>query len=191
LAIEPRAVCCTAWVRSWPVREQSYRLPAGSVIGVHRACISAAADCLALPLLTQLYGPAVRCKRFRRSWRCGLASMYPAFDWSMCSRPSWISARMRSNYRRSLERAVWVTSVRTRAAACWKSTGWSCRCLMGPPGSRQRNDGVHRLTGDRKYRRSLAPAPGLVSPRDAIPLRGAQAENHIYYSPRLLSFQGL
>jgi hypothetical protein len=27
-------------------------------------------------------GPAVRCKRFRRSWRCGLASMYPASDWS-------------------------------------------------------------------------------------------------------------
>jgi len=23
-----------------------------------------------------MYGPAVRCKRFRRSWRCGLASMY-------------------------------------------------------------------------------------------------------------------
>src|SRR5260221_11356833 len=29
------------------------------------------------------------------SWRmCGLASMYPAFDWSLsCSGPSWISAR--------------------------------------------------------------------------------------------------
>jgi hypothetical protein len=27
-------------------------------------------------------------------WRCGLASMYPASDWSMCSRPSWISARV-------------------------------------------------------------------------------------------------
>src|SRR6516162_1702415 len=65
-------------------------------------------------LLTPMYGPAVRCKRFRRSWRCGLASMYPASDWSICSRPSWISARMRSNYRRSLERAVWVTSVHTR-----------------------------------------------------------------------------
>jgi hypothetical protein len=30
-------------------------------------------------------------------WRCGLASMYPAFDWSTCSRPSWISARVRSH----------------------------------------------------------------------------------------------
>jgi hypothetical protein len=31
-------------------------------------------------------------------WRmCGLASMYPAFDWSLlCSGPSWISARVRS-----------------------------------------------------------------------------------------------
>jgi hypothetical protein len=27
----------------------------------------------------------------------GLASMYPASDWSFCSRPSWISARMRSH----------------------------------------------------------------------------------------------
>jgi hypothetical protein len=26
----------------------------------------------------------------------GLASMYPASDWSVCSGPPWISARMRS-----------------------------------------------------------------------------------------------
>jgi hypothetical protein len=26
----------------------------------------------------------------------GLASMYPAFDWSICSGPSWISARVRA-----------------------------------------------------------------------------------------------
>src|ERR1700730_18197570 len=38
------------------------------------------------------------------SWRmCGLASMYPAFDWSLlCSGPSWVSARVRSHYRRGL-----------------------------------------------------------------------------------------
>src|SRR5215469_7001451 len=66
------------------------------------------------PNLTHLYGPAVRCKRFRRSWRCGLALLYPASDWSVCSGPSWISARMRSDSRTSLERASWVTSVRTR-----------------------------------------------------------------------------
>src|SRR6516165_5630463 len=46
-----------------------------------------------------MYGPAVRCKRFHRSGRCGLASMYPASAWSVCSGPSWISARMRSDYR--------------------------------------------------------------------------------------------
>jgi hypothetical protein len=41
--------------------------------------------------------------------------MYPASDWSVsCSEPSWISARMRSRYRTSLERASWVTSVRMR-----------------------------------------------------------------------------
>src|SRR5215468_6278357 len=64
--------------------------------------------------MTQLYGPAVRCKRFRRSWRYGLALLYPASDWSVCSGPSWISARMRPDSRKSLERASWVTSVRTR-----------------------------------------------------------------------------
>src|SRR4029077_17613709 len=44
----------------------------------------------------------------------GLASMYPAFDWSICSGPSWISARVRSPYRTGLDRAIWVTSVRMR-----------------------------------------------------------------------------
>jgi len=28
--------------------------------------------------MTLMYGPAVRCKSFRRSGWCGLASMYPA-----------------------------------------------------------------------------------------------------------------
>src|SRR5215475_7763881 len=72
--------------------------------GYQRAC----------DLILGLYGPAVRCKRFRRSWRCGLALLYPASDWSVCSGPSWISARMRSDSRTSLERASWVTSARTR-----------------------------------------------------------------------------
>src|SRR6266568_3298521 len=44
----------------------------------------------------------------------GLASMYPASDWSICSGPSWISARMRSHLRTGLDRAIWVTSVRMR-----------------------------------------------------------------------------
>jgi len=44
--------------------------------------------------LTHLYGPAVRCKRFHRPGWCGLALLYPASDWSVCSGPSWISARM-------------------------------------------------------------------------------------------------
>src|SRR5258708_34219361 len=48
--------------------------------------------------LTPMYGPAARCKRFRQPGRCGLASMYPASDWSvLCSGPSWISARMRAD----------------------------------------------------------------------------------------------
>ena len=44
----------------------------------------------------------------------GLASMYPASDWSICSGPSWISARVRSHYRTDLDWAIWVTSVRMR-----------------------------------------------------------------------------
>src|SRR5215831_12736497 len=40
--------------------------------------------------------------------------MYSVSDWSMCSGPSWISARMRSSYRKGLDWAIWVTSVRTR-----------------------------------------------------------------------------
>ena len=45
-----------------------------------------------------MYGPAVRRKRFSQSGGSGLASMYPAFDWSVCCPwPSWISARVRSH----------------------------------------------------------------------------------------------
>ena len=67
-------------------------------------------------IVTHMYGPAVRCKRVSSIWRtCGLASMYPASDWSvLCSEPSWISARVRSYYRTGLEWAIWVTSVRMR-----------------------------------------------------------------------------
>src|SRR6202162_1912898 len=62
-----------------------------------------------------MYGPAVRCKRFVDLVVSGLASMYPAFDWSICSGPSWISARVRSRYRTGLDWTIWVTSVRTRS----------------------------------------------------------------------------
>jgi hypothetical protein len=63
-----------------------------------------------------MYGPTVRRKRFSPIWpMCGLASMYPASDWSaLCSGPPWISARVRSHYRTGLDRAIWVTSVRMR-----------------------------------------------------------------------------
>src|ERR1700730_18804045 len=55
-------------------------------------------------------------RRFRRIGGGGLASMYPASDWSMwCSGPSWISARVRSRYRTGLDWTIWVTRVRTRS----------------------------------------------------------------------------
>src|ERR1700686_3429899 len=45
---------------------------------------------------------------------CGLASIYPTSDWSMlCSRPSWISARVRSHYRTGLDGPFGSPSVRT------------------------------------------------------------------------------
>jgi 4'-phosphopantetheinyl transferase N-terminal domain len=65
--------------------------------------------------VTHMYGPAVRRKRVSLICRLfGLASMYPASDWSVCSGPPWISARMRSHYRPGLKWAIWVTSVRMR-----------------------------------------------------------------------------
>jgi hypothetical protein len=64
---------------------------------------------------TPMYGPAVRRKRFSSSCRLfGLASMYPASVWSVCSGPPWISAHLRSHYRPSLKWAIWGTSVRKR-----------------------------------------------------------------------------
>ena len=46
----------------------------------------------------------------------GLASMYPAFDWSVLrSWPPWISARVRAHYATGLDRAIRVTSVRMRS----------------------------------------------------------------------------
>ena len=66
------------------------------------------------PLVTPMYGPAVRSKRFIDQVVSGLASMYPAFDWSIRSGPSWISARVRSHERTGLDWAIWVTSVRMR-----------------------------------------------------------------------------
>jgi hypothetical protein len=65
--------------------------------------------------MAHMYGPAVRRKRVSSICRLfGLASMYPASDWSVCSGPPWISARLRSHYRPGLKWAIWVTSFRMR-----------------------------------------------------------------------------
>src|SRR6202165_5149317 len=54
-------------------------------------------------------------RRFRRIGGCGLASMYPASDWSVVLRAIMeISARAISLTDRP-QRAIWVTSVRTRS----------------------------------------------------------------------------
>src|SRR5260370_28682398 len=49
------------------------------VIGGEEACSVQTA------LLTRMYGPAVRCKKFRQPGRCGLASMYPALIGACCA----------------------------------------------------------------------------------------------------------
>jgi hypothetical protein len=43
-----------------------------------------------------MYGPACVARGFVELAVSGLASMYPAFDWSVFAPPSWISARVRS-----------------------------------------------------------------------------------------------
>jgi hypothetical protein len=61
-----------------------------------------------------MYGPAVRRKRICRDGGSGLASMYPAFDWSILLLAIMgISAGAISLAERP-DRAIWVTSVRTR-----------------------------------------------------------------------------
>jgi len=65
--------------------------------------------------LTQMYGPAVRRKKFRRSgWAVLHQCIRPLIGAVFCSGPSWISARVRSRYRTSLKWTIWVTSVRSR-----------------------------------------------------------------------------
>jgi transposase len=41
----------------------------------------------------KIYGPAVRRKRAASGWKRRFASIYPASVWSLCSGPSWKSAR--------------------------------------------------------------------------------------------------
>jgi hypothetical protein len=98
-------------VRSWPGPEAT--LAAGVVRCVGSTCRQRVGP--DPPLVTHLYGPAVRRKRVSSSCQlCGLASMYPASVWSVCSGPPWISARMRSHYRPGLKWAIWVTRVHMR-----------------------------------------------------------------------------
>jgi len=84
--------------RSDLVRWARRRHPATSAL---TSAVRGKADSLCsrvlFPGVTRMYGPAARCKRFRQPGRYGLASMYSVSDWSMCSGPSWISARMRSS----------------------------------------------------------------------------------------------
>ena len=67
------------------------------------------------PHVTQMYGAAVRCKRFSSICRLWILHqcIRPQIG-AVCSGPSWISARVRSHYRQGLKWAIRVTSVRMR-----------------------------------------------------------------------------
>src|ERR1700730_3357424 len=59
-----------------------------------------------------MYGPAVRCKRFRQPGGCGLASMYPASDWRvLCSGPSWITDISGPILDRLQREVIWPTDL--------------------------------------------------------------------------------
>ena len=62
-----------------------------------------------------MYGPAVRRKRFSRSDGSGLASMYPASDWSVaCSGHHGYQRACGLISGQASIGAIWVTSVRMR-----------------------------------------------------------------------------
>ena len=96
-------------------------------------------------------------RRLRRIGGGGLASMYPASEWSICSGPSWISARVGSHYRTGLDRG---------------HLGHQCSHALGRPilhlvlfSRRPRLETVDRVTS------SLAPdiAQFLCSSQGSVP----------------------
>jgi hypothetical protein len=121
--------------------------------------------------LTRMYGPAVRRKRFSSS--CRFAVLHQCIrpcDWSVCSGPPWISARMRSHYRPGLKWAIWVTRVHMRredrssisshpladlggklmqcyVIACSSSVQFLCSCQEAVPPSRPAVDLRRRAQG--------------------------------------------
>ena len=88
-----------------------------------------------------MYGPAVRRKRFAELVVSGLASMYPAFDWSVLLLAIMdISAGAISLAERP-DRAIWVTSVRTRREDRTSISSCSLADLGGQPMLATRFDG--------------------------------------------------
>src|SRR3954462_11977516 len=78
------------------------------------------------PLMTQCMVRPCVAREFRGYGGSGLASMYPAFDWSVLLRAIMgISASAISLVEKPY-RAIWVTSVRTRRE---DRTSISCRSL--------------------------------------------------------------
>ncbi|MEH2474237.1 hypothetical protein V1281_004577 [Nitrobacteraceae bacterium AZCC 2161] len=63
-----------------------------------------------------MYGPAVRCEKIRRIGGGGLASMYPASDWSVCApgHHGYQRACVLISLQASISRAIKVTSIRMR-----------------------------------------------------------------------------
>jgi hypothetical protein len=80
---------------------EAFTLPIGLNHGPRDRSVVSSLHCMNDPQC--MVRPRVA-RELSSSWRmCGLASMYPAFDWSLlCSGPSWVSARVRSHYRKGL-----------------------------------------------------------------------------------------
>src|SRR6266498_4802417 len=115
---------------------------------------------------------------FRRAGECGLASMYPACDWSAFgSGPSWISARVRAHYRTGLERAIRVTSVRMRRE---ERSSISAHPLADLGGLEATGYLIaSSLGGCRDFPRLEVPAMSKNAPGDASQLVGERDGEHV------------
>src|SRR3954469_21577996 len=121
-------------------------------------------------------------RRFRRVIGVsGLASMYPAFDWSAGSGPSWISARVRSHYRTGLNWAIRVTSVRMRREDRTSISSHPLADLGGAGNSITRE----RLRGSLKLVRLEGSTMSKNAPRDARELVGKGDSEHVAMQPLL------
>src|SRR5258705_8680424 len=86
-------------------------------------------------ILTRMYGPAVRCKRFVDLVASGLASMYPVSDWS-CFAPD------QYGYQRACDLIVGQTSMGQLGHQCSHAPGRPILHLFVSPRRPRRGKGL-------------------------------------------------